>query len=254
MPSAAIAPWPMAVVSRCGRMMSPPAKMPGLPGDLVVLVRVDRAAAVVELLEPGEVDRLADGRDDEVGRDVLLGALDHLDLELRADELRLALRDPQRGGAAVLVLARRRRARCRRGSRCLRPAPARSRAWPPSSSSMVNTEVSVTSAPCVRRDRRHVVREVAGDRELGDSRSGFAFSMWPRRRATEATSIEVSPPPTTTTRLPTWRSRPVVEGLEERRRGDAVRRVAAGHRQRRARPARRCRGTRRRSPARIAPA
>ena len=37
--------------------------------------------------------------------------------------------------------------------------------------------------------------------------------MWPRRRATVATSIDVSPPPMTTTRLPTWRSRPSLNAL-----------------------------------------
>ena len=42
---------------------------------------------------------------------------------------------------------------------------------------------------------------------------GFACSMWPRRRATVATSIEVSPPPMTTTRLPTCCSRPSLNAL-----------------------------------------
>ena len=69
--------------------------------DLVVLVRGDRALAVVEFFQTGEVHRLADGGDDQVGGDVFLGALDDLDLEFGPDELRLALRHAQRRGAAV---------------------------------------------------------------------------------------------------------------------------------------------------------
>jgi hypothetical protein len=48
---------------------------------------------------------------------------------------------------------------------------------------------------------------------------GFGLSMAPRRRATVATSIEVSPPPTTTTRLPTYFMRP---SLKARRKEVAV--------------------------------
>ena len=73
----------------------------GIALHLVVLVGGHVALAGVELLDAGEIHRLADGRDDQVGRDVLLGALDHLDLELRADELGFALRHAQRRGAAV---------------------------------------------------------------------------------------------------------------------------------------------------------
>ena len=54
-----------------------------------------------ELLQPGEVDRLADGRDDQVGRDVFFGAGDLLDLEPAADDLGLAADHAQRRGAAV---------------------------------------------------------------------------------------------------------------------------------------------------------
>ena len=39
--------------------------------DLVAAVGVDRAAAVVEAFEAGEVDRLADRRDDKVGGDAV---------------------------------------------------------------------------------------------------------------------------------------------------------------------------------------
>ena len=68
--------------------------------DLVVLVRRDSALAVVEFFQAGEVDRLADGGDDQVGGDILLGAFDHFDLEFRPDELRLARRHAQRDRAA----------------------------------------------------------------------------------------------------------------------------------------------------------
>src|SRR5512135_1000935 len=72
-----------------------------LARDLVVLVGAQQPLAVVEALQTGEVDRLADRRDDEVGGNHLGGALVDLDLELRADELRLAFGDLQAGGAAV---------------------------------------------------------------------------------------------------------------------------------------------------------
>ncbi len=72
--SAAIDPWPMTVVSRCGRMMSPQAKTPGCLRHLVELVRRDQALAVVELFHALEVTGLADGGDDEIGLEVHLGA------------------------------------------------------------------------------------------------------------------------------------------------------------------------------------
>ena len=72
--------------------------------------------------------------------------------------------------------------------------------------STANTEVSVTSAPCVAETW---ATSCAMWPAIAPSKSvGFACSMWPRRRATVATSMDVSPPPTTTTRLPTWRRRP----------------------------------------------
>jgi hypothetical protein len=72
-----------------------------LAGDLVVLVGGHRALAVVQHFQAGEVHRLADRRDDQVGFDVLLGAGQHLQVEPAADHLRFALRHAQRGGAAV---------------------------------------------------------------------------------------------------------------------------------------------------------
>ncbi len=64
--------------------------MPGLALHLVVLVGRDHALAVVERFEPGEIDRLADGRDDQVGGDVFFGAGDLLHVEFAADDPGLA--------------------------------------------------------------------------------------------------------------------------------------------------------------------
>ena len=41
--------------------------------------------------------------------------------------------------------------------------------------------------------------------------AGFTSVMWPRRRATEATSIEVSPPPTTTTFCAVPKTQPLLK-------------------------------------------
>ena len=76
-------------------------KHAGVALHLVVLVGRHRALAVVEHLQAGEVHRLADGRDDQVGRDVFLRALDVLDLQLAAGDLGLAADHAQGGGAAV---------------------------------------------------------------------------------------------------------------------------------------------------------
>ena len=49
MPSAAMLPWPMAVVSRCGRMTSPPQNMPWLrpAGHLILGGIIDTWADAV---------------------------------------------------------------------------------------------------------------------------------------------------------------------------------------------------------------
>ena len=73
--------------------------------------------------------------------------------------------------------------------------------------SMPNTEVSVTSAPCLAETWATSCAMWPAMACSGRSCS-WTWSMWPRRRATVATSIEVSPPPTTTTRLPTYFMRP----------------------------------------------
>ncbi len=70
-----------------------------------------------------------------------------------------------------------------------------------------NTDVSVTSAPCFADTEATSCAMWPPIASSGKS-VGFACPMWPSRRATVATSIDVSPPPMTTTRLPTCRSRP----------------------------------------------
>ena len=138
---------------------------------------------------------------------VLLGAFDDLDLELRADELRLALRDPQRDAAAVSVLdhADRRQPAADRDAFRLRLLD------------LVLVRLHLVDVEhrrqrdlgaLLRRHRRHVVGHVAGDRELREVGRLRRARCGPSRRATVATSIDVSPPPMTTTRLPTWCSRP----------------------------------------------
>ena len=126
-----------------------------------------RALAVVELLEAGEVDRLADRRDDEVGRDVFLGAFDLLDLEL--------------GRRRIFASHRATRSAVARPSASAHHATGASppRIAMPSASacstsclfacilSTAKIEVSVTSAPCLRRHLGDVVRRVAGDRVFG---------------------------------------------------------------------------------------
>ena len=105
MPSAAIAPRPMAVVREVrAQHVAAVANVRGLARDLVVPVRSDCTAAAVELLEAREIHRLADRRDDEVGRDVLLGAFGHLDLEAPTHDLGFAPGNPQRDRAAARVL------------------------------------------------------------------------------------------------------------------------------------------------------
>src|SRR6266496_5372276 len=71
-----------AVADRCREQMRADNVAAGerarLAGDLIVLVGGHRALTDVELLQSREVDCLTDGRDDEIGRDVFLGAFDHL--------------------------------------------------------------------------------------------------------------------------------------------------------------------------------
>ncbi len=105
----------------------------GLARDLVVLVGGDHAAAVVELFQAGEIDGLADGGDDQVGRHVLLGAFLDLDVELAADELGLALATRSAVARPSAPLTTPTGSQTAADVRCLRPGPARSRAcWPAS--------------------------------------------------------------------------------------------------------------------------
>src|SRR5512147_2202006 len=73
--------------------------------------------------------------------------------------------------------------------------------------STAKIEVSVTSAPWRADTDATSCAAWPAIACSGRSLSRVA-SMWPSRRETVTTSIEVSPPPTTTTRLPTWRMRP----------------------------------------------
>ena len=80
--------------------------------------------------------------------------------------------------------------------------------------STAKIEVSVTSAPCLAETSATSCAAWPAIACSGRS-LGLIFSMWPRRRDTVATSIDVSPPPTTTTRLPTWRSRPSLKAFRK---------------------------------------
>ena len=97
--------------------------------------------------------------------------------------------------------------------------------------SMSNTEVSVTSAPCLAETVGHVVRQVAGDRALGEvGRLGVLDVAEAARdggdvdRGVAAADHHHA--------LADVAQAAVVEGLQERGGGHHVGRVAAGHRQR----------------------
>ena len=161
---------------------------------------------------------------------VFLGAVDDLDLEFRADELRLAAGDAERNAASVLVLDH---AHGREpaadgdafGLRLLDLVLVRLH--------LVDIEYRRQRdlGAVFRRHRRCVVGEMPGDRELGEIRRlGMPdVAQAPRdrrdvdRRVTAADDDDV---------LADVAQPAVVEGLEERGGGDDVRRVAAGGRQR----------------------
>ena len=72
-----------------------------LSRDHVVAVGADRSLAIVEFFQPGEIHRLADRRNNQVGLDILLAACDGLDLQFAARHFGFTLRHAQRRSTAI---------------------------------------------------------------------------------------------------------------------------------------------------------
>jgi len=74
MPSAAIEPWPIAVVSKCDELRRR-REYSLLSGNQIVAICRYCALAVVECFQSGKVHRLADRGNDQISRNLLLVCL-----------------------------------------------------------------------------------------------------------------------------------------------------------------------------------
>ena len=200
--SAAMRPWPTAVVSRCGRTISPPTKCPLWPGT-----RKFRSAA----MKPLPLSSTASSPRSPVWP---------IAETIRSQSIANSVPAIGIGRMPSISQRQRRSARARplasfRTSSgitlpristpsCCASCTSRSAAV---IFSIGNSEVSTTAAPS-----RRAALATSCAVWPSTTFSGRSFSciwvIWPSRRATEATSIDVSPPPTTTTLPDTACSRP----------------------------------------------